>query len=92
LEEATVNSVPQRRPRPARRTTIRFTGPDGVTHQGDGAGYAAAVDTLLRHHPDGQAAGGEEVRWRLTPQGEAYVAGLRDGADGANGAQRGAGR
>jgi hypothetical protein len=89
LEEATVNSVPQRRPRLARRTTIRFTGPDGVTHQGAGDGYAAAVRDLLRHHPDGQAAGGEEVRWRLTPQGEAYVAGLRDGATGA---QRGAGR
>ena len=84
-----MQSVPQRRPRAPRRiTTIRFTGPDGVTHQGDGDGYGAAARDLLRRHPNGQAAT-EEVRWRLTPQGEAYLAGLRDGA---NGTQRGTGR
>jgi hypothetical protein len=71
-----VKSVAQRRPR---RTTIRFTGPDGVTYQGDGAGYAAAVRDLVRHHPNGSAATREDVRWRLTPAGEAYLAGLRDG-------------
>jgi hypothetical protein len=74
-----VRSVPQR---PARRTTIRFTGPDGVTHRGDGDGFAAAARDLLRRHPDGPAAGGAAVRWRLTPLGEAYLAGLRDGAHG----------
>jgi hypothetical protein len=71
-----VKSVPQRRPR---RTTIRFTGPDGVTHQGDGDGFAAAVRDLVRHHPNGPAATGAEFRWRLTPAGAAYLAGLRDG-------------
>jgi hypothetical protein len=71
-----VKSVPQRRPR---RTTIRFTGPDGVTYQGDGDGFAAAVRDLVRHHPNGPAATGEDVRWRLTPAGAAYLAGLRDG-------------
>ena len=71
--------VPQRHPRPARRTTIRFTGPDGVTRQGDGDGFGAAVRDLVRRHPNGRAAT-EEVRWRLTPQGAAYLAGLRDGA------------
>jgi hypothetical protein len=72
-----VKRVPQRRPR---RTTIRFTGPDGITYQGDGGGFAAAIRDLVQHHPNGQAAGGEEVRWRLTPAGAAYLAGLRDGA------------
>jgi hypothetical protein len=86
-----VNSVPQRRPRPARRTTIRFTGPDGVTHQGDGDGFAAAARDLLRHHSEGRAAT-EEVRWRLTPRGEAYPAGLRDGAAWARPSGREAGR
>ena len=71
-----MNSVPQRRPR---RTTIRFTGPDGVTYQGDGDGFAAAVRDLVRHHPNGPAAAGPEDRWRLTPAGAAYLAGLRDG-------------
>jgi len=71
-----VKRVPQRRPR---RTTLRFTGPDGVTHQGDGDGFAAAVRDLVRHHPNGLAATGEEVRWRLTPAGAAYLAGVRDG-------------
>ena len=73
-----MRSVPQR---PARRTTIRLTGPDGVTHRGDGDGFAAARD-LLRRHPEGPAAGGAAVRWRLTPLGEAYLAGLRDGSRG----------
>jgi hypothetical protein len=71
-----VKRVPQRRPR---RTTIRFTGPDGVTYQGDGDGFAAAVRDLVRHHPNGPATAGPEVRWRLTPAGAAYLAGLRDG-------------
>jgi hypothetical protein len=71
-----VKRVPQRRPR---RTTLRFTGPDGITYQGDGDGFAAAVHDLVRHHPNGLAAGGPEVRWRLTPAGAAYLAGLRDG-------------
>ena len=71
-----MKSVPQRRPR---RTTIRFTGPDGVTYQGDGDGFAAAVRDLVRHHPNGSAATGPEVHWRLTPAGAAYLAGLRDG-------------
>jgi hypothetical protein len=73
----TVKSVPQRRPR---RTTIRFTGPDGVTWQGDGEGFAAAAGDLARKHPAGQAeAAAGEARWRLTPAGAAYLAGLRDG-------------
>jgi hypothetical protein len=78
-----VRTVPRRS---ARHTTVRLTGPDGVTYQGDGDGFAAAVRDLVRHHPNGPAAGREEVRWRLTPQGEAYLAGLRDGT------QRRAGR
>ena len=72
-----MKSVAQRRPR--RTTTIRFTGPDGVTYQGAGAGFAAAVRDLVRHHPNGPAATGPDVRWRLTPAGTAYLAGLRDG-------------
>ena len=71
-----MKGVPPRRPR---RTTIRFTGPDGATYQGDGDGFAAAARDLLRHHPNGPAAAGEDVRWRLTPAGAAYLAGLRDG-------------
>jgi len=61
--------VPQR---PPRQSTIRFTGPDGVTWQGDGDGYAAAVRDLVRKRragPTGAATGG--VRWRLTTPGEA---------------------
>jgi hypothetical protein len=72
----TVKSVPQRR---LRQTTIRFTGPDGITYQGAGDGFAAAVRDLVQHHPNGPAATGPEVRWRLTPAGAAYLAGLRDG-------------
>jgi hypothetical protein len=77
-----MDSVPQR---PERQSTIRFTGPDGVTWQGDGAGYAAALRDLRRRHRAGRPAevqgrGGGEARWRLTPAGEAYLAGLRDGA------------
>ena len=71
-----MKSVAPRRPR---RTTVRFTGPDGITHQGDGDGFAAAVRDLVQHHPNGPAATGEAACWRLTPAGAAYLAGLRDG-------------
>ena len=47
-----MRSVPRR---PARRTTIRLTGPDGVTHQGDGDGFAAAARDVVRRHPNGPA-------------------------------------
>ena len=71
---------PQRRPR---HSTIRYTGPDGVTWQGDGDGLPAAVRDLAARCAAGQpAAPGVEVRWRLTPLGEAYLAGLRDGEGG----------
>jgi hypothetical protein len=81
-EEATMKRVPQ-----PRHTTIRFTGPDGVTWQGDGDGFAAAARDLRRRHRVGRPAeaqgqSGGEARWRLTPAGEAYLAGLRDGEAG----------
>ena len=75
-----MDSLPQRPPRRTRHTTLRFTGEDGVTWQGDGDGFAAAVRDLLGKHQAGQPAATQgEARWRPTPEGEAYLAGLRDG-------------
>ena len=61
---------------------------DGVTHQGAGEGPALARRDLGRRHrageaatePDGRGEAAGETRWRVTPAGEAYLAGLRDGA------------
>jgi hypothetical protein len=74
--------------RPVRRSPIRVSGVDGVTHQGAGEGPALALRDLGRKHRAGEAAtepGGRgeavgESRWRVTPAGEANLAGLRDGA------------
>jgi hypothetical protein len=77
---------------PQRHSTVRVTGLDGVTHQGDGESLALAMRDLGRRHRAGQpvdepteirgeASGG--ARWRLTPAGAAYLEGLRDGRDGA---------
>ena len=51
--------VPQQRPR---RVTLRFTGPDGVTYQGDGYGFAVAVRNLVRHRPNSPATAGPAVQ------------------------------
>jgi hypothetical protein len=71
--------IPQRSPRqPARHSTVRVTGLDGTTYQGDGEGLALAMRDLGRKHRAGQPAAAQgETRWRVTPAGEAYLAGLR---------------
>jgi hypothetical protein len=64
-------------------STVRVTGADGVTFQGDGAGLARATRDLGRKHRAGEAAADQgEVRWRVTPAGAAYLEGLRDGGAG----------
>jgi hypothetical protein len=61
-----------------RWTTVRVTGPDGVTWEGEGDGLAAAVRDLGRRRRRGQRARRRgETRWRLTAEGEAAVAQLR---------------
>jgi hypothetical protein len=77
-----VNSIPKR---PRRHSTVRVTGADGVTFQGDGAGLALAMRDLRRKHRAGEAAADQgeasgATRWRVTPAGAAYLEGLRDGA------------
>jgi hypothetical protein len=63
-----------------RSTTVRVTGPDGVTWEGEGDGLAAAVRDLSRKRRRGQCAGSPgETRWRLTAKGETAVAQLRGG-------------
>jgi hypothetical protein len=83
--------IAQRRPR---HSTVRVTGADGVTYQGDGEGLALAMRDLGRRHRAGAAAPDQgQTRWSLTPAGAAYLEGLRDGQDGApRGAARGVGR
>jgi hypothetical protein len=62
-----------------RHSEVRVTGLDGETRIGRGDGLAAAVRALGRNRPDGNTAPPREDRWRLTPLGAAYLAGLRDG-------------
>jgi hypothetical protein len=80
--------IPQR---PPRHSTVRVTGVDGTTYQGDGENLALAMRDLGRKHRAGQpvdepagrraeASGG--VRWRVTPTEEAYLEGLRGGGAG----------
>jgi hypothetical protein len=87
--------IPQRPPgQPLRHSTVRVTGADGITYQGDGEGLALAMRDLGRKHRAGQpaAAQGEAAaasgvtRWRVTPAGEAYLAGWREAAGGAGAA------
>jgi hypothetical protein len=67
--------------RSSRHSTVRVTGTDGTTYQGDGEDLALAVRDLGRRRRAGVAAAGQsEARWRLTLAGEASLAGLRDGA------------
>jgi hypothetical protein len=88
-----MDRIPQR---PARHSTVRVTGLDGTTYQGDGESLAFAMRDLGRRHRAGQSAADQSdpgvlgeatgaTRWRLTPVGEAYLAGLRDGQDGQDG-------
>ena len=70
-----------------RHSTVRVTGADGVTFQGDGAGLARAMRDLGRKHRAGEAAADQgeasgATRWRVTPAGAAYLEGLRDGGAG----------
>jgi hypothetical protein len=82
-----MNRIPQR---PTRHSTVRVTGLDGTTYQGDGENLALAMRDLGRRHREGQPAADQgETRWRVTAAGAAYLEGLRDGRDGA---PRGAGR
>jgi hypothetical protein len=72
--------IPQRPPRqPARHSTVRVTGLDGTTYQGDGESLALAMRDLGRTHRAGQPAADQgKTRWRVTPAGEAYLAGWRE--------------
>jgi hypothetical protein len=86
-----VKSIPQR---PTRHSTVRVTGVDGTTYQGDGENLALAMRDLGRRHRAGQPAADQSdqgeaseapeasggARWRVTPAGAAYLEGLRDGA------------
>jgi hypothetical protein len=65
---------------PERRTTVRITGPDGVTWQGDGEGFAAALRDLARRHRRGEPPAAGEARWTLTAKGRRAVAALRRAA------------
>lgn len=72
--------IPQR---PERHSTVRVTGADGITFQGDGENLALAMRDLGQRHRAGEAAEQHgEARWRLTPAGAAYLASLRDGEAG----------
>jgi hypothetical protein len=87
-----VKRMPQRPPRqPARHSTVRVTGGDGVTYQGNGEGLALAMRDLGRKHragqptvdqrgPGGASEASGMTRRRVTPAGAAYLEGLRDGA------------
>jgi hypothetical protein len=62
-----------------RYSTVRVTGPDGTTWQGDGEGLALALRDLGRRHREGRPAGdpngeGRVTRWTLTTKGWAAVA------------------
>jgi hypothetical protein len=81
-----MDRIPQRR---AGHSTVRVTALDGTTYQGDGENLALAMRDLGRKHRAGQPAadrGGrgerveasEATRWRVTPAGEAYLAGWRE--------------
>jgi hypothetical protein len=80
--------IPQRPARPTRHSTVRVTGLDGTTYQGDGESLALAMRDLGRRHRAGQPAADQgdrgeaseavgATRWRVTPAGAAYLAGLR---------------
>jgi hypothetical protein len=56
-----------------RRTTVRVTGPDGLTWEGTGDGFAAAFLDLARRRRGEPAAAGE-TRWTLTAKGRRAVA------------------
>ena len=59
----------------ARRTTVRVTGPDGVTWEGEGDGFAAALLDLARRHRRGEPAAAQgEARWTLTAKGRRALA------------------
>jgi len=67
-----------------RRTTVRVTGPDGLTWEGTGDGFAAAFLDLARRRRRGEPAAAEETRWTLTAKGRRAVAPRRQpGAGGA---------
>jgi hypothetical protein len=76
-----MTSLPKNRwaPRARRRTTIRVTGADGVTWEGNGVGSALAVRDLDQRHraaclgsdPSGERS---ETPWTLTAKGWAAVA------------------
>jgi hypothetical protein len=73
--------------RPPRHSTVRVTGPDGTTWQGDGDGLALAMRNLGRRHREGRpvdGASGErsDTRWTLTAKGWAAVAQERRQAAG----------
>jgi hypothetical protein len=67
----------------ARRTTVRLTGPDGVTWEGEGDGFAAALLDLARCHRRGEPAAAQgAARWVLTAKGRRAVAQLRQRDEG----------
>jgi hypothetical protein len=72
--------IPQRR---SGHSTVRVTGVDGTTYQGDGESLALAMRDLGRRHRAGPPAADQgdqgETRWWVTPAGEAYLEGLRGG-------------
>jgi hypothetical protein len=71
-----MDRIPQR---PPRHSTVRVTGVDGVTSQGDGESLALAMRDLGRKHRAGRPVADQgEARWRVTPAGEAYLAGWRE--------------
>jgi hypothetical protein len=71
----------------SRHSTVRVTGPDGTTWQGDGAGLALAMRDLGRRHREGRPAGDPhgdrgEARSTLTAKCWAAVAQGRRPAEG----------
>jgi hypothetical protein len=78
-----MSGVPRR---PRRHSTVRVTGPVGIPRQGDGETRALAMRDLRRRHRAGEGDPSRgESRWLVTALGEAYLAGLRDGAAGGGG-------
>ena len=67
----------------ARRTTVRVTGPDGVTWEGEGDGFAAALLDLARRHRRGEpAAAPGGARWVPPAEGRPAMARLRQRDEG----------
>jgi hypothetical protein len=84
-----MSGAPQR----PRHSTVRVTGADGTTYQGDGEGLALAMRDLGRTHRAGESAAAQgEARWRVTPAGEAYLAGWREATGEGRPRAAGAGR